>query len=45
MYKIYIKKDSDTKSFLEEVLKIYGYSKKDIVYNENRKPFIKDNKI
>lgn len=45
MYKIYIKKNSDTKTFLEEVLKIYGYSKKDIVYNEYRKPFIKDNEL
>ncbi len=45
MFHLYIKKDTTSKDFLKEVLKKYGLSENDIIYNEYNKPLIKDNKL
>ncbi len=44
MYKLFIKKTKDSKSFLESILNKY-HIKNDICYNEYGKPYIKGNPI
>jgi len=45
MYKLYIRKNIDSKTLLNEILKKENINKYELIYNEYGKPYLKDNKL